>query len=180
MCGRNKPFLLRDPRTLDACAAVLRWGTPLEAATPPRLGEMLGGATSTRGRWLPRVRDECRLGAAEAMFQLSLSPPGKEALLAHGGCMAAIRHHASAPQSPVAAQCGGALRCLEGVARSKTDSVGRKHVMVSYQWDDQDAVVRIVASLKQRGFVLWFDLVSCTRLVFGPPRATAGTRRAPH
>ena len=34
----------------------------------------------------------------------------------------------------------------------------RKHLMVSYQWDHQNAVVRIVASLKMRSFTVWFDL----------------------
>ena len=31
-------------------------------------------------------------------------------------------------------------------------------VQVSYQWDHQLAVIRVVEALKQRGFAVWFDL----------------------
>ena len=64
----------------------------------------------------------------------------------------------------VGAKCNGALRCLEGVPHAAAASLpsegttGGKHVMVSYQWGSQDVVVRIVASMKQRGFAMWFDL----------------------
>ena len=46
-----------------------------------------------------------------------------------------------------------------GAAAGAAAGTGKhKHVMVSYQWDVQEAVVRIVGSLKQRGFAVWFDL----------------------
>ena len=31
-------------------------------------------------------------------------------------------------------------------------------MQVSYQWDVQSAVIRVVEALKQRGFAVWFDL----------------------
>ena len=63
----------------------------------------------------------------------------------------------------MAQQCAGALRCLEGAphasAAAGAAELARKHLMVSYQWDVQEAVVRIVGSLKLRGFAVWFDMV---------------------
>ena len=53
------------------------------------------------------------------------------------------------PRSDVAAGAAVGAAVAEGK---------HKHVMVSYQWDVQEAVVRIVGSLKQRGFAVWFDL----------------------
>ena len=57
-------------------------------------------------------------------------------------------------------------------------------MMVSYQWDSQDVVVRLVASLKQRGFSLWFDLDSMSgaapaQLQGLPPRTRTRKRTKP-
>eukprot|EP01052_Picozoa_sp_SAG31_P038851 SAG31_NODE_5268_length_2641_cov_1.748230_3_plen_138_part_00 len=35
---------------------------------------------------------------------------------------------------------------------------GQKHIMVSYQWNVQEVVRRIVSELQARGFRTWFDL----------------------
>eukprot|EP01052_Picozoa_sp_SAG31_P018835 SAG31_NODE_1350_length_8681_cov_14.408879_3_plen_61_part_00 len=34
---------------------------------------------------------------------------------------------------------------------------------MSYQWNDQHTVKRIVAALKKRSYILWFDLESMVR-----------------
>ena len=112
---RNKPVLLADSFVLDACAAVLCWCTPLHGAL--RADEAMAAVSHCVAGWHQTVLDNCRQSAAETLFQLSLSAAGKQAMLAHDGCMVIIRHHAGAAQSPVSAQCGGALRSLEGVPR---------------------------------------------------------------
>ena len=156
-------MLLADSFVLDACAVVLCWCTPLHGA--PRAGEAMAEVSRSVASWPQSMTDDCCQSAAETLFQLSLSAAGKQAVLAHEHCMRAIRHHAEAAQSPASTQCCGALRSLEGVPRGCADDAGAagKHLMVSYQWDVQDAVVRIVGSLKQRGFAVWFDMVrSCS------------------
>ena len=134
-------------------------------AVDPGADEAWAGSTRTHSKWSAETVDACRRSAAETMFQLSLSEVGKAALLVHAGCLGVVRHHAMASaQSTVQQQCAGALRCLEGVPRvvSVAHAVG-KHLMLSYQWDSQEVVVRIVGSLKQRGFAVWFDMVrSCS------------------
>ena len=119
--------------------------------------------------WAHSIVEKCQSHAAELLFQLSLSEAGNRALLAHPKCMTAIRHHAAesgARQSEAGKACAGALRGLEGVPRADAAASPRaaagKHVMVSYQWDHQDMAVRVVGSLKQRGFAVWFDLEAMT------------------
>ena len=172
-CSRarsNKAVILADPFTLDACAAILRWYTPLHVAEDERSA---GGAMSVHAvsvvSWAHSIVEKCQSHAAELLFQLSLSEAGNRALLAHPKCMTAIRHHAAesgARQSEVGKACAGALRGLEGVPRADAAASPRaaagKHVMVSYQWDHQDMAVRVVGSLKQRGFAVWFDLEAMT------------------
>ena len=95
---------LRDPRVLDACVGVLQWDTPLE-----RADSVVAVIGSTRSVWPSAHIRSCLRSAAETMFQLSLSAVGKRAVLAHPDAMGAIRHHARASQSPVAARAGLAL-----------------------------------------------------------------------
>ena len=42
------------------------------------------------------------------------------------------------------------------VARGGSDGDGGGHVMLSYQWDVQDRVRRIVDELRSRGYTTWF------------------------
>jgi CRP-like cAMP-binding protein len=37
-------------------------------------------------------------------------------------------------------------------------STAAEHLMLSYNWDHQDAILRIVAALKQRGYSIWVDI----------------------
>ena len=152
-----------DTRACDACAAVLRWGTSLTSEAAPRAGASVPGASSSHRNWSSEILYAARRSAAETLFQLSLSQVGKGALLAHAACVQVIRHHAREKGSAVSAQCSGALRCLEGAPRAdvqppRDKHAAGKHVMLSYQWDSQEVVLRIVASLKQRGFAVWLDL----------------------
>ena len=43
-------------------------------------------------------------------------------------------------------------------ARSSLHDADEKHVMISYQWDNQPLVKKIADYLKERGFKVWFDL----------------------
>ena len=52
----------------------------------------------------------------------------------------------------------GFLSAQKGVPGGTRARSTGKHVMVSYQWDVQEAVLRIVGSLKQRSFAVWFDM----------------------
>jgi hypothetical protein len=141
-----------DTRTLDTCATVLAWGTPG--------GPVDGGG----GRWPPLMVRRGQEHCCEALFQLSLSAVGKPAMRAHDGCVRALRHHARATEDvEVGGRCRGALTAMEerratgaAVAAGAAEA-GGGHLMISYQWDVQTTVLRVAASMRQRGFGVWVD-----------------------
>ena len=150
----NKPLLVAegDTRTLDTCATVLGWGTPG--------GPVDGGG----GRWAPLKVRQGQERCSEALFQLSLSAAGKRAMRAHDGCMRVLRHHARAADDvEVGGRCRGALAAMEERHGARTGAAvaaaakGAGHLMISYQWDVQLAVLRIAASMRTRGFRVWVD-----------------------
>ena len=151
----NKPLLVAegDTRALDTCATVLAWGTPG--------GPVDGGG----GRWPPLMVRRGQEHCCEALFQLSLSAVGKLAMRAHDGCVRALRHHARATEDvEVGGRCRGALAAMEerrgtrtGAAVAAAAAAGAGHLMLSYQWDVQPAVLRIAASMRTRGFRVWVD-----------------------
>ena len=148
----NKSLLVAegDTRVLDTCSMVLTWGTP---------GAPVDGGG---GRWPPLMVRRGQARCSEALFQLSLSAEGKRAMRAHDGCMHALQHHASAADDvEVGARCRGALVAMEersGRGAAPSVSVaGTGHLMISYQWDVQPTVLRVAASMRERGFRVWVD-----------------------
>jgi hypothetical protein len=99
---------------------------------------------------------------AEAIAQLAMYPPAHEVLLrdstvtealarvAQGGWEADARMHA---EFALAALSGRPP--LDGVA---DEQERYDHIMLSYQWDVQPVVTRIVRALRARGYSTWFDI----------------------
>ncbi len=101
--------------------------------------------------------------AAEAIAHLSMYPPGREALLQDPSVTTALQQVAVegwAPEAQVHAQ--SALAALENRKRDapheRCQDPNALHVMMSYQWNVQACVKRVVAELQQRGYRMWFDL----------------------
>ena len=85
---------------------------------------------------------------AEAIQQLSAFPPGRDALLQDPSVTEALREVAANGLTEEAQECAaGALQALG--ARERAEHVvvdeGSRHIMMSYQWDVQETVKRIVA-----------------------------------
>ena len=99
---------------------------------------------------------------AEAIAQLSMFPPGREALLRDPAVMPALQQVAAEGFEEQARQhAQSALVALADrqpdVHRTELDE-DLRHVMVSYQWNVQAVVQRIVSELQHRGYRTWFDL----------------------
>jgi hypothetical protein len=95
--------------------------------------------------------------------RLALFGPTAEALRADVATMSAIR--AVSERGSDAAKCSaaGALFQLDSEVRRKAaasnGSTRRpKHVMVSYNWDHQPTILRVVAALQARGYDVWVDV----------------------
>ena len=97
---------------------------------------------------------------ADCIHQLSLFPPGCEALKDSDVIAALDVLVDSAWTEEAKDSAKGALMQLtdrhrEGIAEVDMDSL---HIMMSYQWDSQEVVKLIVLELKARGYLVWFDL----------------------
>ena len=93
----------------------------------------------------------------EALEQLALSSPGKEALLCDEAAMAALEAVVELGMTEEAKEhARGALLALRGVAEH--EAVVPNHVMLSYCWEDQSTIVRINESLKRRRYSTWLDV----------------------
>jgi hypothetical protein len=95
--------------------------------------------------------------------RLALFGPTAEALRADVATMSAIR--AVSERGSDAAKCSaaGARFQLDSEVRRKAaasnGSTRRpKHVMVSYNWDHQPTILRVVAALQARGYDVWVDV----------------------
>ena len=94
---------------------------------------------------------------AECFLQLALFEPGKELMERHPEALDALRALAdggAALASEARLAASTALAALEGPAPGPVGD--QKHVMVSYQWDVQVTIQRLVSSLQARGYVVWF------------------------
>ena len=79
-----------------------------------------------------------------------------------GGVMEALHALADGQGLTKAAQqyASGAMIALEGRTDEMlpVDEESGGHLMVSYQWDVQKTIERVVRSLQARGYDVWFDL----------------------
>lgn len=99
---------------------------------------------------------------AEAIAQLAMYLPGREALLQDPTVADALRQVASEGWEQEARHFAEAALAALSDRQLETDrrdhGPTEKHVMMSYQWDVQGTVKRIVNELKARGYRIWFDL----------------------
>ena len=98
---------------------------------------------------------------AEAIQQLAAFPPGREALLQEPSVVDALQEVVDKGWTDEAKEhAAGALMALSDHQPDAERAVApdQRHVMMSYQWDAQEIVQRIVNELQGRGYTLWFDL----------------------
>jgi hypothetical protein len=116
-----------------------------------------------------RIKTIVQRDFAECIQQISLFPPGCEALRAAPSVVGALEELVKSAWSDEAKECArGALMQLtdrqhESVAAAAGAAAAAAaaaplHVMMSYQWDCQATVERIVADLQSKGYNVWLDL----------------------
>ena len=102
---------------------------------------------------------------AEAIAQLAMFPPGREALLQHSTVVEALQHVAAVGwEDEARMHAEAALAALSDRQRDPDheQDPDQTHVMLSYQWDVQEVVKRIVNELQARGYRTWFGARSIT------------------
>ena len=117
----------------------------------------------------PATKARIQCDYAECLAQVSLFGPGRVALrrdaeamksleqLSTEGMTAEAQQHAS-----TALLALGAVAAVRKQPSQEGDGGGASklpppHVMVSYNWDHQAVILRVVASLQGRGYLVWVD-----------------------
>ena len=94
----------------------------------------------------------------EALGQLALFDPGKDALLHDEAAINALEAVVECGMTAEAKEhAQGALIALRGVAKHGDIATVAKHIMLSYCWRHQNTIVRINESLKRRLYTTWMD-----------------------
>eukprot|EP01047_Picozoa_sp_COSAG01_P065286 COSAG01_NODE_8792_length_2657_cov_2.146599_2_plen_731_part_01 len=102
-----------------------------------------------------RLQTVCTL----ALQNLALSPISADRLKCHKGAMEALRTVAESGRTKaIRHSAEGALFELEADRHTvHLAAVAVQHIMLSYNWDHQDVIKRVHASLVRRGYTTWID-----------------------
>jgi hypothetical protein len=116
-----------------------------------------------------QIKASIQTDAATCFLQIAVSESGAQLLRHHSAAMDALRALAGGkaftPEAKTSAN--GALMAVEGLSgrvREPEPAGGGiydgsdGHIMVSYQWDYQKTIERVVRSLQKRGYTTWFDM----------------------
>ena len=104
------------------------------------------------------VKSVVQRDIAECIQQLSLFPPGLQALRAASGVIDALDAVVEQAWTEEAKDCArGALMQLTDRRKKPIVDGNALHIMVSYQWAVQEVMKRVVSELQRRDYLVWFD-----------------------
>eukprot|EP01045_Picozoa_sp_COSAG04_P025205 COSAG04_NODE_3266_length_2994_cov_1.822798_1_plen_260_part_10 len=143
----NKKIMLQHNKLLDALVA----------------GLLLDDGNPRRGQ---DGADALQAICAGVLHELALYGPGASALRSHKPTMEALRLLTEAGTKESRERAAGALFELDEETRSAKrkpsdahsssgSSKPPPHIMMSYNWDHQDVILRVVAWLQAHGYLVW-------------------------
>jgi hypothetical protein len=151
----NKEQLLRNP----AWVPHLVDGLLLDAEHPRNQADQVTGPTDGA---VKVQRDY-----AEALSQVSVYAPGRDAVLKDPSVVKSLELLVVQAETDEARDCARATLLALGVTKPAaapqqspsggSDKPSPPHIMASYNWDHQDVILRVVASLQDRGYLVWVD-----------------------
>ena len=104
--------------------------------------------------------EEEKASAARALWMLAFDDNNKDAIRQEAGGLEMLRELQHSKDTEVQRAAAGALWELEGKT-SRTagkKEISGNHVMISYQWDNQDILIEVKNSLQASGYRVWMDL----------------------
>ena len=104
--------------------------------------------------------DEERAIAVKALWMLAFDNSNKEAIRREVGGLKILRELQRSKDPDVQKAAAGALWELEGKTMngSEKSEVTQNHVMISYQWDNQEVLIEVKNRLQVSGYRVWMDL----------------------
>ena len=104
--------------------------------------------------------DEEKASAARALWMLAFDDNNRDAIRQEAGGLEMLRELQQNKDPEVQRAAAGALWELEGKT-SRTagkKEISGNHVMISYQWANQDVLIEVKNRLKASGYRVWMDL----------------------
>ena len=104
--------------------------------------------------------EEEKASAARALWMLAFDENNKDAIRQQAGGLEMLRELQHSKDLEVQRAAAGALWELEGKTSRipvKKEITGN-HVMISYQWDNQDVLIEVKNRLQASGYRVWMDL----------------------
>jgi hypothetical protein len=109
------------------------------------------------------VKSSIQTAAAGCCLQLGLTDGGRHCLGSNGTILDALHKVAGTGLTEEArVSARRALVAIQGITATPAPVEADAHIMVSYQWDVQSTIVRIVRSVQARGHLCWLD-VDCMK-----------------
>ncbi|XP_077984869.1 uncharacterized protein LOC144439456 [Glandiceps talaboti] len=99
--------------------------------------------------------------AATLLWTLAFYEDNKNKIRNEKRCIEGLERLQRSPDAGLSAACSGALWELkqkEEPDAKRTDVKGRGHVMISYNWDVQNRVIRLKDKLSAAGYNVWMDI----------------------
>jgi hypothetical protein len=150
----NKDQLLRNPAWIPHLVD----GLLLHDEHPRNQADQMTGATPDA------VKAEVQCGYAEALSQHAVYAPGREALLKDPSFVKSLEQLVDQAMTDEAKDFARATLVALGITKAPAsasqaagDDNPPPHIMASYNWDHQDVILRVVASLQTRGYLVWVD-----------------------
>ena len=135
---RNKEMLIESPKLV-----------------PHMVASLMLDSNHKRQGTSQATKERVQRDYAECFQQISLFPAGCAVLKADPAVVKALDLLVAKGWSDEAKQCAHAALmqlCPERITHSEDGG----HVMISYQWDVQETIKRLVASLEERKYNVWF------------------------
>ena len=104
--------------------------------------------------------EEEKASAVRALWMLAFDDNNKDAIRQRAGGLEMLRELQHSKDPEVQRAAAGTLWELEGKT-SRTagkKEISGNHVMISYQWDNQDVLIEVKNRLQASGYSVWMDL----------------------
>ncbi|KAK2565261.1 hypothetical protein P5673_011214 [Acropora cervicornis] len=150
-----------DRRSLGFSAAEVAYGLSHVATndgnkkTIGQLGGISLLATMLKGETDLRER----LAAVKALYMLSFDEENKAIIKADSGIMDLLQSLHNSGEKEIKQAASGVIWEIEGKKEANIKTCdSEEHVMISYQWDTQETMLRLKTELESKGLRVWMDV----------------------
>lgn len=106
----------------------------------------------------PKEHKEEQVAATKALYMLSFDKTNKEIIRTDRDTMSSLQSLQSSDNKEILQAVSGIMWEIHGKKGHSENTDSEEHVMISYQWDTQQAMLRVKQELETRGFSVWMDV----------------------